>query len=158
MDEGMVTPAEQQLLLCRVGSHVCGIRLEHVIETFRPLPTEPLAGTPSFVVGMSVVRDVVVPIVNVATLLGATSVEQTFARFIAIRAGRRVVVLATGPIVGVRVLPTSVADALPPLFEQDSAPYLEAVSALDAELLVVLQASRIVPDAVWDALDSVGVS
>jgi purine-binding chemotaxis protein CheW len=47
------------LLLFRSGGRLCALRLESVRETTRPLPIEPIAGTPPFVLGISVMRGVV---------------------------------------------------------------------------------------------------
>lgn len=153
-----VAQVGHHLLLCRVGSRVCGLPFAHVIETFRPLPIEPLAGMPAFVRGLSVVRGAAVPVVDVAMLLAAAEDSQPFERFISVRAGKHVVVLGTGAVIGIRDVRTVAADELPPLLEQALAPYVEAIRTLDVELLVVLRASRVLPDTVWSALGLQGAA
>jgi len=53
-----MTPTEQneRYLLCRIGSRIGALALKDVRETMRPLPIEPLVGTPSFVLGLAIIR------------------------------------------------------------------------------------------------------
>ena len=139
-------------LLCRVGTRVYAIRLEQVVETLRPLPIEPLAGVPPFVLGLSILRGTPVPVVDLAGLLGATSSVRS-ARFVAVRAGERQALLAVEGVAGVVGLPERTLDALPPLLRDMSAQAVEAVGSLDEGMLFVLQAGRIVPDSVWKSVD-----
>ena len=44
-------------LICRVGDLLCAVPLALVGETMRPLPVEPLAGVPSYVRGVAIIRD-----------------------------------------------------------------------------------------------------
>ena len=66
----VVESADTSALVFRAGSMLCALRLADVIETMRPLGTRPLAGTPAFVRGVSIVRGVPTPVVDVARLLG----------------------------------------------------------------------------------------
>jgi chemotaxis signal transduction protein len=52
-----------------VGARQCAFPLHLVAETLRPLPIEPVAGTPSFVRGMSVIRGKPTPVVDLKALL-----------------------------------------------------------------------------------------
>jgi len=63
------------LLLFRIGGRLCALRLESVLETMRPLPVEPMAGTPPFVLGISIVRGVAMPVVDPARLFGTSATE-----------------------------------------------------------------------------------
>jgi purine-binding chemotaxis protein CheW len=42
-------------LVVRVCARLCVVPLAHVVETMRPLPVERIAGTPSFVRGVSII-------------------------------------------------------------------------------------------------------
>lgn len=70
-------------LVFRAGALLCALRLDDVIETMRPLETHPLAGTPAFVRGISVLRGVPTPVIDVARLLGGTPAEVQ--RYVAVR-------------------------------------------------------------------------
>jgi purine-binding chemotaxis protein CheW len=138
-------------LLCRVGNVWCALLLEHVEETMRPLPIEPVAGVPAFVRGLSVVRGSAVPVVDAAALVGGTSAQPT--RFVLLKAGARRIALAVDRVVGVRSIPAVSLDRLPPLLGDANPHALAAVGTLDAELLLVLRSSRLVPEEVWTTLD-----
>ncbi len=132
-------------LLCRVHGCLCALSLGQVVETMRPLPIEPLQNAPSFVRGLSVIRGAPVPVLDVAHLLnGKTGVA---GRFVTIAVGDRRVALAVEAVLGVRPVPAAALQALPPLLRRVEV--VSAIATLDAELLVVLEAARLMPDDLW---------
>ena len=145
--------AEDLSLLCRVGALHFALRAADVSETMRPLPIQPLGAPPPFVVGLSVIRGVPVPIVDLGALLGVRG-EAPPGRFVVIRAGARVVALAVAEVFGVRALQKVALAALPPLLRDGAPDALVGLSAVDGELLVVLQAARLFPESGWNALRS----
>lgn len=88
-------------------------------------------------------------------LLGAGDPAQ-HRRLITLRAGQRQVALAVEEVLGVRQLPPG--QALPPLLGEASADLVNAIGSLDSELLLVLRSARLVPDALWPALQSAGAA
>jgi purine-binding chemotaxis protein CheW len=138
------------ILLCRVGSCMCALPLEHVEETMRPLPVEAIAGVPSYVLGLSIIRGAPVPVVDTAGLISAERARPS--RFVTIRAGRRHVALAVDAVLGIRPLPAESLAELPPLLGPDRADVIAALASLDARLLLVLEATRIVPESLWETL------
>ena len=138
-------------VLCRVGAYICAVPVEYVCETMRPLPVEPLAGVPPFIAGVAVVRGIPTPVVDAERLVGGRG-SASFGRFVVIRTGERRAVLAVGAVLGVRALTRDSFDDLPPLLRGAGIEAVEGIGALDAHLLVVLEAARIIPDSVWAAL------
>ena len=136
-------------LVCHVGVHACALPLTCVIETMRPQPVETLSGTPGFVLGMSIIRGVAVPVVDAAGLLGSKTKP---IRFVTIRAGSGVAALATGDVMGVRALGDALLERTSPLLGELARDVVTAVAAADRRLVLVLETSRIVPAAVWDLL------
>jgi len=131
---------------------LAALPVEHVLETMRPLPCEPVAGAPSFVAGAAVIRGYPTPIVDVGTLLGAPGHTQA-ARWISINVAARAVALAVAEVIGVRRLADVCAEgAMPPLLTSAAHGAVSSLSVLDGELLVVLEAARLVSDEVWTAL------
>ncbi len=61
------------VLVVMVGARACAFPLHHVAETMRPLPIEPVAGTPSFVRGVSVIRGMPTPVVDLKALLESSA-------------------------------------------------------------------------------------
>jgi purine-binding chemotaxis protein CheW len=119
----------------------------------RPLPLEPIPGMPSFLLGVSVIHGAPTPVVDLAAVLGGSpAVAPT--RFVVLRLGERVVALAVDGVTGVRELDATRLQEMPPLLRSASADVIEAIGTLDARLLVALRATRILPDATWDALEA----
>jgi purine-binding chemotaxis protein CheW len=127
--------------------------LGNVIEITRLLPMEPLARSPPFVLGLTILRGAPTPVVDAGSLFG----EHTAApqRLVAIRTGGRTVALAFTAVVGLRAFGMEVAAALPPLLGEAAADVVTAIAALDAELLHVLDTARMASQAV---LESAGLA
>lgn len=142
--------ARSFVLLARVGSRLYALPLAGVIECFRPLPVEAVAGGPPFLLGLSIVRGEPVPVVDLGALLGDGSIPP--GRYVLLRLGERRVALSVEGVVGVRELGADVLRDLPPLLQGAGAEAVAAVGVRDDKLLLLLQPARVVPDEVWRAL------
>jgi purine-binding chemotaxis protein CheW len=149
------TDIGRQMLLCQVGSLVCGLPLEEVSETMRPLPVEPVAGMPLFVSGLSIVRGAPVPVVDLAMLLGDKS-DAAKARWVVLKVRERKVALSVQGVLGIRRLDDSSVSELPPLLRDARAEFVGGIGSLDAQLLVVLESGRVLPNSVWAGLSDGG--
>jgi purine-binding chemotaxis protein CheW len=114
----------------------------------RPLATRPLAGTPAFVRGISVLRGVPTPVIDVARLL--TGADGDVERYVAVGTERGPVALATGTVLGIRDTEAGPAEAHPALLG-GSHRLVAGVGTFGAEPLLLLQSMRAVPDEVWEA-------
>jgi purine-binding chemotaxis protein CheW len=144
------TAAGDMSLVFRAGSLLCALRLDEVVETMRPLAVQPLVGTPPFVPGISIMRGVPVPVVDVTRLLGGGRAAAT--RFVAVRTERGPIALATGPVLGIRPTVTANADHHTGLLGAAPARLVAAIGTVDAEPLIQLRSMRLVPDEVWAAV------
>jgi purine-binding chemotaxis protein CheW len=139
-------------LVSRAGLLQCALRLEEVVETMRPLETQALAGTPPFVLGISVLRGVPTPVIDVARLLGGepTRIE----RYVAVRTGRGTIALATGEILGIRSVRIEQGGGHPALLGAGEDRLVEGVATVGAEPLLLLRSMLTVPPDLWatDAL------
>jgi len=138
-------------LLCRVQGRLCALPLQQVVETLRPLPVEPLSGAPGFVRGIAIIRGAPLPVVDVAALLGAG--EGRVTRFVVLRSGQHHVALAVDEVVGVRALDERSLGELPPLLRGGDDEAIASIGARDAELLMVLDSARMIPDSLWTSLE-----
>ena len=120
-----------------------------VAETMRPLPIEPFASMPAFVLGVAVIRGRPTPVVDAGALVGAPAERPT--RFVTIKTGARTCALAVDSVIGIGDLATGSLEALPALLDRSNGA-VSAIGAVDAELLVVLESMRIVPAAAWEAI------
>ncbi len=138
------------LLLARAGGLLVGLPLGAVVETMRALPCAPVPGAPELVLGAAVIRGAVTPVVSLARLLGREAGGQ--ARLITVRAGARTVALAADEVRGVHALDAAEVTRLPRLLEP--APGVVAsLGVLDHDLLLVLEAGRLLDDALLAALE-----
>lgn len=155
--DGVVTRTSSlRLLVCEVGRRACGLSLEHVVETMRPLPLEPLATAPAFVAGLSIVRGEPVPVLDLRRLLGSAPSSEPAKRLVTLRFGSRSAGVLVDAVQGVRRIPDGTLRSLPPLLGEASAEVVREIGRLDEQLLLVLEGGRIVPEAVWAALESGG--
>jgi len=152
-------------LLCNVGSLVCALPVGHVVEVMRPLPIRHLEDVPPFVLGVALVRGAPAPVLDLARLLGVTVPAALrderagrLARFVTVAAhghGRRVS-LAVDEVRGIRALARAELGELPPLLRAVDARGAGAIGAVDHELLLVLETTRLVPESVWSRVSAAG--
>jgi len=133
------------------------VALEDVREIMRPLPIEPLSGSPPFVLGLAVVRGFPVPVLDAGRLLNSTASSSPL-RFVSLKLGERTASLAVDAVLDVCALDAGVLSGIPPLLREAGSEIVAAVGSLDAELLLVLEAARLVPDSVWNAMQASGAT
>jgi len=159
-----VEESSRDVLLVRAGARVCALPIADVAETMRPLPTVPLAGTPPYVAGAAIARGVAAPVVNLDALLAGSAGSPgspgsdvpgdrigANARYVRLRCGGRSALLAVDAVVGVSRLASREGDA-PPLLSAAAGGVVESLGALDGALLLVLRASRLVPEEAFRAI------
>jgi purine-binding chemotaxis protein CheW len=121
----------------------------------RPLPIEPLTGMPPFVLGVAVVRGFPAPVVDAGLLLNPSASQSTPTvpgRFVSLKLGERTAALAVDAVLEIRWLAAGILADIPPLLREAGAKQMAAIGALDAQLLYVLEAARLVPEPVWSAI------
>jgi len=143
-----------RFLLCSVRELRCALPLEHVLETMRPLPVTSMAGMPSFVQGVAVVRGSPIPVVDAALLFLGLASQAT--RFVTVKTGAHRLALAVDAVVGVVDLSLDTLAALPPLLRGARLEAVSTIGTLDADLLLVMRATRLVPEEVWTTLQAAG--
>ena len=131
---------------------MCALPLEHVEEAMRPMAVEAIAGVPSFILGLAVVRGAPIPVVDAAILLTGQSSHPT--RFVIVKTGNRRVALAVDAVIGVVAIPPGSLDVLPAVFQGASLDVISAIGTLDADLLLVLQSTLLVPEEFWAVLEA----
>jgi len=140
-------------LLVRVGTSIAALPLADVVETFRPLPLQPLSGAPSYVRGVAVIRGAATAVVDLSELL--TGIPANATRFVTVRVGERRVALGVEAVVGVQTVDDDRFAALPPLLEP-ARERTVALGTLDGGLLMLLQTSRSLLDEAARAADARG--
>ncbi|MGB9467479.1 MAG: CheW domain-containing protein [Candidatus Acidiferrum sp.] len=144
-------PGIRKALIVGLKSCVCALPLAQVIETMRPLPVEPISAVPSFVQGISIIRGIPTPVVDLGSVLGTPG--ELAERFVTLRIGNRQVALSVNSVLGVRDLDTIMTSReLPPLLQRASKNAVETIGTLDEQVLMVLRAGWELPNEVWQAL------
>lgn len=69
-----------------------------------------------------------------------------------LKVGNRTVALAVGSVIGMREVDGTGLAQMPPLLSEAHAEVVEAIGVLDARLLLVLRASRLLPQEAWEKL------
>jgi purine-binding chemotaxis protein CheW len=128
--------------------------LEHVDETMRPQPVRVLAGVPTFVRGVTVIRGRPVPVVDAACAIGQAEPSSNGTRFVALKTAERCVALAVDEVVGVRQINHRHLADVPPLLAGANEHVVSAIGTLDSELLMVLRSGKLVSETAWAAIEA----
>jgi purine-binding chemotaxis protein CheW len=139
-------------LLCRTRKMLCALPIEHVIEVMRTLAVEQFVGAPKFVRGLSVIRGVPVPVVDLGLIICGESIRG--ALLVTVREGARTIALAVDQVIGITAIEAHDFGRLPPLLHEAAAETVAAIAALDGELVVLLRTARLVPEDVLARLDA----
>jgi purine-binding chemotaxis protein CheW len=121
-------------------------------------------GTPPFVLGLAIIRGFATPVVDAGRLIGPSTLpsapiaSRSPARFVSLKLSERTVALAVDAVLDVRSLPAEMLSSIPALLLGGDAELVSVIGALDAKLLLVLEAARLVPDSAWSAIRAAGVS
>lgn len=147
----MADEGRNPALLFRVRTRLCALPIAYILEIMRPLPIEPVAAAPDFVLGVSLIRGLPTPVVDTGALIGASE-PADFRRFVTLKSGESGVALAVEEVLGVRDLPPASLKRLPPLLRDASTEILSALGSLDAELLTLLKLACTLTDRLAESL------
>jgi len=76
-------------------------------------------------------------------------------RLVTLAFGGRTIALAVEEVIGIRSLDNEAVRMLPPLLQNTAGDAVEAIRALDGELLLLLDTARLIPEALLDELSAV---
>ena len=147
----MSSGLQHSYLLVQCRSWHCALPLTEVVETMRPLPLQSVAGVPRFVRGLSLIRGELIPVVDLARLLGAEGGAEG-GRLVVVRAAERRLALAVDAVL--RVLPPELADGckVAPLLRQALPAEVAALAVLDGAALAVLESVNVLTEDAWATL------
>jgi purine-binding chemotaxis protein CheW len=67
--------------------------------------------------------------------------------------GVRTAALAVDAVLEIRALPAGMLANIPSLLQEAGASLVSLIGTLDAQLLLVLEAARLVPESAWNAIE-----
>jgi purine-binding chemotaxis protein CheW len=146
---------ENRYLVARTRSYAVALPLGKVVETMRPLPIRPVAETPEFLLGLSVIRGAPTPVVDLESFL--TGRPGKYNRFVTLttrrtQQGRRVA-LALRSVDGVETISAGAASEKPKLTESARSDAVERLAALDGELALIFDSSKVISAETWQKLE-----
>ena len=154
MQDNLNTSDISPVFVVMVGARACAFPLHHVLEAMRPLSIEPVVGTPGFVRGVCVIRGMPTPVVDLQALLENRESSPSLGRFVVLTSDDRRVAIGVDSVVGLKNLDSAQLGALPPLLRDVDADHIASFGSLDAQLLLVMNAGRIISDEVWSTLEA----
>jgi len=108
---------------------------------------------PRFVRGLSIIRGTPFPVVDAGSFLGRKE-QRPATRFVTLRiSDTRGIALAVDEVMGVRELDPSVLQQMPSLLQSADSETIEAIGTLEGELLIVLRASKMLSEEIWQSLE-----
>jgi purine-binding chemotaxis protein CheW len=150
VDAGLDSRSTADWLVCRAGAGLCALPLGPVIEIMRPLPIEPVAAPPPGLRGLSVIRGVPVPVLDLAALMGEPGAS--VGRLVTATVAGRKIAFAVDTVLGVRQIDAAHLAELPPLLRDSARDAVAAIGTLDAELLLLLETGKLLPEGLFDRL------
>lgn len=121
----------------------------------RALPARPIPGAPPWIRGLSIIRGVLLPVIDLSALLGDTSGARG-CRYVTIRAGQRQLALEVDEVVGAKHIDEATLESTPPLLTEALPASVARIGALDGQTLAVLEAAHILPEDLFRALTAQG--
>jgi purine-binding chemotaxis protein CheW len=143
----------RHVLLVRAGGWICALPITDTVETMRALPVRALAGAPSFIRGVAVIRGALLPVVHLASLLG-TAGPLNSGRFVTVRTESGLCALHVDAVIGAKYIDSEALSRTPPLLSEALPEPAEKIGALDGQMFAMLRTARIVPDELWAVIRS----
>lgn len=138
--------SENNILVFQVGSEEYGVQIEQVVSIERMQNITPYPNQPPHVLGVTTVRELVTPVVDVRAAL-------TGKAFVAGESARIIIVIVSGKEVGLVVdAATDVMDIDPAkvqhpnLLKTNNASYLLGMANLDQRLIILLDIEKLLQD------------
>ncbi|HEY1957268.1 MAG TPA: chemotaxis protein CheW [Polyangiaceae bacterium] len=129
-------------LIFTAAGRRCALPVEHVVETMRARPLEPVNDAHPFVAGIARIRGAPATVVDLA-LLAFGVATSSCKRVVTVRVeGERMLALAVEAVEGIAELDR--AGELPPMFESD---VLSSVAFAGPAIVFVLRAARVLERA-----------
>jgi chemotaxis signal transduction protein len=101
------------------------------------------------------IRGRATPVLDARQLLGSPTTAPP-GRYVTLDLGekrhQRMAALAVDAVVGVRRIEAGALSALPRLLREQNGEIVAALGALDSELMLVLEHSRLLPDSIWQQI------
>jgi purine-binding chemotaxis protein CheW len=118
----------------------------------RILPVRAMRAQPPFVRGLALIRGEMLPVVDLAAILGSLD-GQLGARLVVLRIGERRVALEVDAVLGIRPIDAGALAPTAPMLQEALPAPVALLGSLDGAALAVLDTARLLPEEVCRALN-----
>jgi purine-binding chemotaxis protein CheW len=142
-----------QWVTYRLGDETYGINVMQVQEVLRHTEIAPVPGAPEYVIGIINLRGNVVTVIDTRARFGLPEGEITDnTRIVIIEADKHIVGIMVDSVAEVVYLKSSEIDSATNVGTEESTKFIQGVSNLDDELLILVDLNRMLNDDEWDEL------
>lgn len=136
-----------------LGGENYGIRVLKVQEIQRYSEISPIPGAPSYVLGIINLRGSVISVLNTREKFGLEDYEITDdSRIVILEVGPQVIGILVDSVAEVISLKASDVDLAPNVGNDETAKFIDGVSNKDGDLLILLDAEKILNEEEWEDL------
>ena len=142
-----------QWVTFRLDNEKYGINVMRVQEVLRMTEIAPVPGAPDYVLGIINLRGNVVTVIDTRKRFGLTEKEaddQT--RIVIIEAENQVVGVLVDSVAEVVDLRGSQIETAPNVGGDESSKYIQGVSSLESELLILVDVNKLLSDEEWEEM------
>jgi len=136
-----------------LGGENYGIRVLKVQEIQRYSEISPIPGAPSYVLGIINLRGSVISVLNTREKFGLPDYEITDdSRIVILEVGKQIIGILVDSVAEVISLQASDVDITPNVGNDETAKFIDGVSNKGGELLILLDAEKILNEDEWEDL------
>ncbi|WP_426359317.1 chemotaxis protein CheW [Pseudocolwellia sp. HL-MZ19] len=136
-----------------LGGESYGIRVLKVQEIQRYSEISPIPGAPSYVLGIINLRGSVISVLNTREKFGLPDYEITDdSRIVILEVGKQIIGILVDSVAEVISLQASDVDVAPNVGNDETAKFIDGVSNKSGELLILLDAEKILNEDEWEDL------
>ena len=148
MEGAAVPPGEQQVVVLDLGGEAYGIEIGRVEEIIRMQPITRIPNGPAFIEGVTSLRGRVIPVLDLRKRFGLPVSEPTRrSRIVVGELGEHTVGLVVDGVSEVLALPAGAVEPPSTLVMSGDSAFLRGVARLDAQLILLLDPSRLLTRA-----------
>jgi purine-binding chemotaxis protein CheW len=146
---------ESSCLVARSGPFLCAFPIASVVEVLPCVPWHALTGMPPAVLGVSGVRGMTLPVLDLARVLGGEAAVHC-GRFVHLRTAGSPLLAAVEEVRGVRALAETGAsppsETRPAWLRESAEGAVRTIQRLDGEMLLVLEPGKLLAARAWSGL------
>ncbi len=140
------TELQEKTLIFKVGDEEYGVNISQVVSIERMQTITPYPNRPQHVLGVTTIRNVVTPVVDVrSALTGASLKPSDVTRIIIVQVNEKEVGLVVDAATDVLDIPSNTIQH-PNLLETKDVSYIKGISQLEERMIILLDIAKLLQD------------